>query len=117
MQTFAGVGLSDTIFKVEAKLDDHFITTWAIEIDWNPYETKGNTKLSILKTPFPITVFFFFLRKQQWRRAKKIMRGSSIILGPASEGIWSHHFMGNRWGNNGNSGRFYFGGLQNHCRW
>ena len=31
--------------------------------------------------------------------------------------IWSHHFMGNRWGNSGNSVRFYFGGLQNHCRW
>ena len=28
-------------------------------------------------------------------------------------GIWSHHFMGNGWGN---SGRLYFGGLQNHCR-
>ena len=26
----------------------------------------------------------------------------------------SHHFMANRWGN---SGRLYFGGLQNHCRW
>ena len=23
----------------------------------------------------------------------------------------------NRWGNNGNGDRFYFGGLQNHCRW
>ena len=32
-------------------------------------------------------------------------------------GIQSHHFMGNRWGNSGNSGRLYFGGLQNHCRW
>ena len=31
-------------------------------------------------------------------------------------GIWSHHFMGNRWGNSGNSVRLYFGGLQNHCR-
>ena len=31
--------------------------------------------------------------------------------------IWSHHFMGNRWGNSGNSIRLYFGGLQNHCRW
>ena len=29
----------------------------------------------------------------------------------------SHHFMGNRWGNNGNSERLYFFGLQNHCRW
>ena len=29
-------------------------------------------------------------------------------------GIWSHHFMGNRWGN---SSWLYFSGLQNHCRW
>ena len=25
-------------------------------------------------------------------------------------GIWSHHFLGNRWGNSSNSVRFYFGG-------
>ena len=31
--------------------------------------------------------------------------------------IWSHHFMGNRWGNSGNSVRLYLWGLQNHCRW
>ena len=30
-------------------------------------------------------------------------------------GIRSHHFMGNRWGNSGNSVRLW--GLQNHCRW
>jgi len=29
----------------------------------------------------------------------------------------SHHFMANRWGNCGNSGRLFWGGLQNHCRW
>ena len=27
------------------------------------------------------------------------------------------HFMGNRWGNSGNSVRLYFSGLQNHYRW
>ena len=32
-------------------------------------------------------------------------------------GIWSHHFMANGWGNNENSDRLYFLGLQNHCRW
>ena len=32
-------------------------------------------------------------------------------------GIWSHHFMANRWGNNKHSDRLYFLGLQNHCRW
>ena len=29
-------------------------------------------------------------------------------------GIQSHHFMANRWENNGNSERIYFLGLQNH---
>ena len=32
-------------------------------------------------------------------------------------GIWPHHFMATRWGNNANSDRLYFGGFQNHCRW
>ena len=31
-------------------------------------------------------------------------------------GIWSHHFMGNRWGNSGNCQTLFFG-LPNHCRW
>ena len=31
--------------------------------------------------------------------------------------IQSLHFMANRWGNNGNSDKLYFLGLQNHCRW
>ena len=35
----------------------------------------------------------------------------------ASSPIQSHHFMGNRWENSGNSVRLYFSGLQNHCRW
>ena len=29
-------------------------------------------------------------------------------------GIQSHHFMANRWANNGNSDRLYLLGLQNH---
>ena len=31
--------------------------------------------------------------------------------------IQPYHFMANRSGNNGNSDRLYFLGLQNHCRW
>ena len=34
-----------------------------------------------------------------------------------NHGIWSHHFMENRWGNNGNSERLYYFELQNQCRW
>ena len=33
-----------------------------------------------------------------------------------NHGIQFHHFMENRWGNNGNSERLYFLGLQNHYR-
>ena len=32
-------------------------------------------------------------------------------------GLRYHHFMANRWGNDRNSDRLYFPGLQNHCRW
>ena len=32
-------------------------------------------------------------------------------------GIWSHHFLANRWGNSEKSERLYFFRLQNHCRW
>ena len=32
-------------------------------------------------------------------------------------GIWSHHFMASRWGNNGNGERLYFLWLQNQFRW
>ena len=32
-------------------------------------------------------------------------------------GIWSHCFMAKRWRNSVNSGRVYFWGFQNHCRW
>ena len=31
-------------------------------------------------------------------------------------GIRSHHFIANRWGKCGNSDRFYFLELENHCR-
>ena len=33
-----------------------------------------------------------------------------------TNGIWSNHFMANRWVKSGNSDRFYFLRLQNHCR-
>ena len=30
---------------------------------------------------------------------------------------WSHHFMANRWENDGNNDRVYYLGLQNLCMW
>ena len=43
--------------------------------------------------------------------------GFKLNIQKTDYGIWPHHFMGNRWGNSGNSVRLYFWGLQNHCRW
>ena len=64
---------------------------------------------------------------RKWRWTQKPLDESesgglkSWLKAPHSEnedhGIWLHHFMGNRWGNSGNSVRLYFLRLQNHCRW
>ena len=50
--------------------------------------------------------------KEEWKSWLKAQHSAN-----EDHSIWSHHFMGNRRGNSGNSGRHYFGGLQNHCRW
>ena len=50
---------------------------------------------------------------RKWKtRVKKLAENSTF----RKQRSW-HHFMANRWRNNGNSGWLYFGGLQNHCRW
>ena len=43
--------------------------------------------------------------------------GLKLKIQKTNHGIWSRHFMASRWGNNGNSDRLYFWGLQNHCKW
>ena len=47
--------------------------------------------------------------KEEWKSWLKAQHSEN-----EDHGIWSHHFLGNRWGN---SGWLYFSGLQNHCRW
>ena len=43
----------------------------------------------------------------------EVIGSKENLPGPAGLG----HFMANRSGNNGNSGRLDVLGLQNHCRW
>ena len=43
--------------------------------------------------------------------------GWKLNIEKTNHGVWSDNFMGNIWGNSGNSVRLYFGGLQNHGRW
>ena len=44
-------------------------------------------------------------------------KGSIILCSAFFIVQLSHHFMANRWGNNGNTDRLSFLGLQNHSRW
>ena len=62
---------------------------------------------------------------RKWRGTKKPLESESgewksWLKAQHSEsedhGIQFHHFMANRWGNNGNSERLSFLGFQNHCR-
>ena len=46
--------------------------------------------------------------KEEWKSQLKIYHSKN-----EDHGMWSHHFMANRWGNSGNSDRLYFLGLQN----
>ena len=57
---------------------------------------------------------------RKWRRTKEPLDESereewkswlkTQHLENEDHGIWSHHFLANRWGNSGNGGRLYFGG-------
>ena len=48
-------------------------------------------------------------------KEKSEKAGLKLNIQKTDHGIWSYHFMANRWKNE-NSDRFYFLGLQNHCR-
>ena len=50
-------------------------------------------------------------------KVKKESERAGLKLNIQKLRSWHHHFMANRWRNNGNSDRVYFLGLQNHCRW
>ena len=56
------------------------------------------------------------LMKVKEESEKKLKRLKTQHSKNEDHGIQSHHFMSNRWGNNGNNDELYFLGLQNHCR-
>ena len=57
------------------------------------------------------------LKKRDLMKVKEKSEKAGLKLDSKSNDIQSDPFMANRWGNNGNSDRLYFLGLQNHCRW
>ena len=55
--------------------------------------------------------------KSHLMKVKEESEKVGLKLNIQKTSICSHHFMGNRWGNSGNSGWHCFLGLQNHCQW
>ena len=68
-------------------------------------------RLNVLMTPQSQFIFPLAL---EMTVASEIRLKETTNTENKDHGIWSHHFMANRWGN---SVRIYFGGLQNHCKW
>ena len=52
------------------------------------------------------------VKEEEWKSRLKTQHSKN-----EDHGIQFHHFMANRWRNNGNSDRLYFFWLQNYCRW
>ena len=50
--------------------------------------------------------------EREWKTGLKL-----DIQKTKDHGMWSYHFMANRWGNNENSNRLYFLGFQNRYGW
>ena len=50
-------------------------------------------------------------------KVKKESEKVGFKLNIQDHSIWSYYFIANRRGKSEKSGRFYFLGLQNHCRW
>ena len=69
-------------------------------------EIKEDLKSFLMKVKEESEKAGLNLRIKTNKQTKKLRQGSQ-----------SHHFIGNRWGNHGNSVRLYFSGLENHCRW
>ena len=68
--------------------------------DCSPYQGEGEGLLESLASIKPLNESERGERKS-WLKAQHSEN--------EDHGIWSHHFMGNRWGNSGNSVRLFWG--------
>ena len=108
-------------------LSPHLFNLYAEYIMWNAWLDKSQAGIKItrrninsLRYADDITLMaeskeeiksLLMKMKGEWKSWLKTQHSKN-----EDHGIQSHHFMANKWGNNGNSGRLYLGGLQNHCR-
>ena len=57
-----------------------------------------------------VHILYPFLKLGSWSELKSWLKTQHSKN--KGRGTWSHHFMANRWGNNGNSQRLYFKGFK-----
>ena len=122
-----------------------FRNSWCLLIEYKMNVMKDRSK-NMENWIFCYLEFYLMLKKKQYikeilitsdtqmtRPYGRKQRRTKEPLGESERGEWkswlktqhfrklrswhpAHHFMANRWGNNGNSDRLYFLGLQNHYR-
>ena len=84
----------------------------SFRIDWFDYIVVQGTLKSLLQHHSSKASILQYSAFMVQSSHPYMTTGKTIAL---TRWIWSHHFMANRWGSHGNSGRFYLLGLQNHC--
>ena len=99
-----GYILSPCFFNFCAKCQAGWLTSWNQDC-WEKYRQPQIRRL-------------YHPHSRKWRGTKeplvKVEEDTEKALNiqkNEDHGIWSHHFMANRWGNSENSDRFYFLGL------
>ena len=84
----------------------HLLITWLQLPSTVILETK---KESVTVPIVPPSICHDESESRAWKSGLKAQHSEN-----EDHGIWSHHFMGNRWGNSGDRVRLYFWGFQKH---
>ena len=90
----------------------HKLESWLPERNSNNLRYTDDTTL-MTENEEELKSLFMKIKEE----SEKVVLKHNILGLRSWPPVQSHHFMANRWGNNGNSEMLYFGGLQNHCRW
>ena len=95
-----------------AGLDEAQATIKIARRNINNLRYKDDTTL-IAESEEKLKSLLMKVKEESEKAALKLNIQKTKIMASGSITLWQI----NRWGKNGNSGRFYFLGLQNHCRW
>ena len=82
---------------------------------WGNKNAQG--KSFQISTDISHKVYFHFIECRGKRKVKEESEKTGLELNIQKSKIMALGPITSRWGNDGNSDRLYFLGLQNHCRW